>query len=208
MLRDSKRKWTPSPVTITTLVQLKNETNKLNFFVDSEKNLYVSDWANGQILKFASSNYIDFKFIAVQLNHPEGIWVGYEENLYVADTGNNRIQKFDLNNGKRTTFAAELKQPVQVIVDSDLSVYVLETGNHRVQRYTENSHGVTIAGGTTGNGSDQLNSPHGMAFDSSGYLYVVDTLNNRLQKFDHPGTDACSKDRYDFIRRTAEEEEN
>jgi sugar lactone lactonase YvrE len=43
----------------------------------------------------------------------------------------------------------------------------------------------TIVGptGGLGNGSNQLNSPLGLAFDSNNSLYITDKLNYRVQKF-------------------------
>ncbi|CAF1464805.1 unnamed protein product, partial [Rotaria sordida] len=74
--------------------------------VDSNENLYVSDFLNNRVVRYSSNSSsgmlgaiiagdgIDGNGIS-QLNRPWGIFVNEAETLYVADYLNHRIQKWD-----------------------------------------------------------------------------------------------------------------
>ncbi|CAF0727994.1 unnamed protein product [Adineta steineri] len=74
--------------------------------------------------------------------------------------------------------------PVGIKIDSYLNMYVVDRGNNRIQMFCANSQiGITIAGGSSGNGPQQFNQPYGIAFDAKMNMYIGDNQNARVQKF-------------------------
>ena len=77
-----------------------NETSDI--FVDASGNIYVSDFHNHRIQKWAPGATTGTTVAggnglgsaANQFNYPEGIFVDTSGNIYIADTYNHRIQKW------------------------------------------------------------------------------------------------------------------
>jgi sugar lactone lactonase YvrE len=71
-----------------------------------------------------------------------------------------------------------------VAADTDGNLYIADSNNHRIQRIAAVDGAVTtVAGtGTAGSGTNQLNSPNGVAVDADGNLYIADTSNFRIQR--------------------------
>ena len=68
--------------------------------VDREGDVYVSDWRNDRIQKFAPRRAVLMQFGTSgtgegQFNRPSGVAVDQEGVIYVADWLNNRLQVFD-----------------------------------------------------------------------------------------------------------------
>jgi sugar lactone lactonase YvrE len=136
--------------------------------LDSQGNLYISDFANNRIRRVDGSGTITTvagngtggfagdggSAILAELNVPQGIAVDTAGNLYIADLFNSRIRKVD-GTGIITTVAG----------------------------------GGTV--GFAGDGgpatSASLNEPTGVAVDRSGNLYIADTVNTRVRKVDSQG---------------------
>ena len=79
-----------------------------------------------------------------------------------------------------------LNGPRSVILDPFGNMYVVDGYNHRIQMFLENdNNATTIAGvtGSSGTAANELDNPHGLAFDDDLNLHVVDTNNHRIQKF-------------------------
>jgi serine/threonine-protein kinase len=148
-----------------TQAQLNRPTS---IFVDTLKNIYITDGNNGRIRKvdpnglittLAGSEPEGFSgdggpATEAQLNRPHGIIVRDEGIIFISDTRNNRIRKIDAN-GIITTYAG--------------------TGDP----------GFSGDGGTAAQA--QLNRPHGIAMDGEGNLYIADSNNNRIRKIDLSG---------------------
>ena len=61
---------------------------------------------------------------------------------------------------------------------------MVDCGNHRIQHFaTDTTSGVTVAGGTKGDGAEQLDSPENVAVDTDGGLYVAGMGDLRIQYF-------------------------
>ena len=164
--------------------------------VDEPGNVYVADYNNGRIQKFASSG----EFVLMwggpgldegQFNHPTSVAVDQLGYVYVADMGNNRIQKFTSTGvyvsqwGSHGSGNGQFNYPYGVAVDGSGNVYVADYNNDRIQKFT--STGVYVTKwGVRGSGSGQFYSPSGVAIDRPGNVYVVDTY-NRIQKFTSTG---------------------
>ena len=172
-------------------------------YVVSDDKMYVSYYLNHTVVLYhpnsTNSTVVAGTGVAGsdynQLNRPYGLFVDRNETLYVADRLNHRIMKWFsgataglivAGNGTPGADATQLYNPSQVIVDTNGYMYITESFYSRITRWAPNStFGVCIAACTRGHGiaSNQLNRPHGLAFDSHESIYVNDRLNNRIQKF-------------------------
>ncbi|MDR3678719.1 MAG: T9SS type A sorting domain-containing protein [Flavipsychrobacter sp.] len=161
-------------------------------FIDGSGNLFVSDYDNNRVQKFASGAT---KGITVaggtagaQLANPSGLFVDNNNDLYVADNGNNRILKFTALAPAGVTVAGDsnkifgsdsthLLAPDAIYVDGAGNIYIADVGNNRIQRWAKGAtSGTTIVG-------SGLLKPQGIFLDNAGELYVADAGNERIQKF-------------------------
>ena len=133
-------------------------------FVDRHGYVYVSDYNNNRVMKFAPGNATGYGEVvaggngagaaANQLHGPAGIWVDTGGTLFVCDMLNNRVQKFPAGS-------------------------------------TQATNGVTAAGGNgVGTSNNQLYYPHGIFMLPSGYMRVADYGNNRILQFPPGSTQA------------------
>ncbi|CAF3677650.1 unnamed protein product [Rotaria sordida] len=176
-------------------------------YVDTAKNVYVSDASFGRVVKWSSGASTGVLvagsgssgYSSSQLNFPLGITVDSNNNtLYIADFQSHTIISWPVGtttgtiiaglNATSGSIASLLYAPWGIIRDTYGNLYVSDYGNHRIQFYCSNgssfSSGTTIAGmGTAQLSSRGLNRPTGLAFDSQMNLYVVDYGNHRVQKF-------------------------
>jgi len=171
--------------------------------VDSQDNLYVTDYQNDRVQKFDSDGNFVLSFgtfghcISAEgcqngdLRFPDGIAIDAEDNLYVSDT-NHRVQKFDSQGiwlglfGERGTANGQFEYPKGLAVDSSGTLYVADESNHRIQKLGP-AFAWQATWGRNGNNEQQLSSPQGTAVDSEGNLYIADDQEHRIQKFDHNG---------------------
>ncbi|MBS1684133.1 MAG: T9SS type A sorting domain-containing protein [Bacteroidetes bacterium] len=129
---------------------------------DAAGNLYVADYNNARVQKFAAGSSGGSSAVTVaggngsgsalnQLYHPEGVAVDAAGNLFVSDEGNSRVLMFPPGS-------------------------------------TSTTYGTVVAGGNgAGSGANQLNHPYNLAFDAAGNLYVADLNNARIQKYTRSG---------------------
>jgi sugar lactone lactonase YvrE len=184
-----------------------DRANQLGFpiggAIDANGNLYVADFANNRIMKWAPDAIIGETVAgtgvrgsaADQLSFPYDVAIDANGNLYVADSGNHRIQKWSPGatagetvagrTGVSGSAADRLNTPWGVAIDAFGNLYVADSGNHRIQKWASGATtGVTVAGtGTRGSNANQLYNPYGVAVDVSGNLYVADAGNHRIQKW-------------------------
>ncbi|CAN5640189.1 hypothetical protein BH09BAC4_BH09BAC4_04380 [soil metagenome] len=183
-------------------------------FVDGAGNIYVSDWRNYRIQKWAPgaiggitvAGGNSFGSGANQLWHAEGVFVDGAGNLYVADSDNDRIQMFPPNSTSATagitvaggngggSGANQFDDITDVFVDGQGNIYVSDTDNHRIQKWAPGaSAGITVVGGNDfGSMATQLSYPGGVFVDGQGTIYVADSDNARIQKFPPNSTSATS----------------
>jgi sugar lactone lactonase YvrE len=174
-----------------------------SLFVDKFDYLYVSDYSNSRVIRFApnSSSYVivagtgTVGSAANQLNNPWGIFIDDALTLYITDWHNHRIQKWTYNASSGITVAgtgisgsslAQLSNPSTVVVDTNGYIYIADSGNNRIVKWAPNStSGVCVVActGTSGTQANQLYNPYALAFDSNSSMYVSDAYNNRVQKF-------------------------
>ncbi len=181
--------------------------NPYGMFVTADGTVYVSDQNNHRIQKWAPGATSGTTVAggngqgsgATQLNNPYGIYLDASGAIYVADQNNNRVQKFPPNSTQATPGttvaggngggfnANQVYAPTGVFVDGGGSVYVAANNTSRVQRFPPNStsatNGITVAGGSSGTGANQLTGPIGVFVDGNGMIYVADGNNHRVQKW-------------------------
>jgi DNA-binding beta-propeller fold protein YncE len=163
--------------------------------VDSDGNVYVSDYALDRVVKFASDGTLLSQWgtsgaAAGQFSAPFGIAVD-DHTLYVVDQLNSRVQKFATDGtvlgawGAAGAGSGEFRTPFGVAVGGG-RVYVADFGNDRVQVFASDGSAVSVIGGR-GSGDGQFLRPAGVAVDHDGSLYITDHFNDRVQRFSSEG---------------------
>ena len=158
--------------------------------VDSQGNLYVSDYNNHRVLKYSAPltssmaasvvlGQVDFTSHlpnkggafpdARSLYGPIGLAVDSADNLYVADTVNNRVLKYAAPVTTNQAAALVIGQPSPTALDCN-------------------------AGGSSPTASTVC-VPAGLAVDSVGNLYVADMYNSRVLEYDQPLSNAMPASR-------------
>jgi sugar lactone lactonase YvrE len=141
--------------------------------------LYVSDWLNNRVLRFA---------YPITANEPVAEIVFGQPNF----TSN------AANSGGLS--AASLRFPFGIAVDSTGRLWVSDAQNHRVVAY-DAAHAIAanmpmadlvlgqanFTSGAGATGANRMNFPNGVAVDSLGNVYVADVSNNRVLRFDAAG---------------------
>lgn len=138
-----------------------------------------------------------------------------DELLAVADTGNAQVQvlrisypagplprllpRADVRLTAVSTFgtagagAGQFQEPVGVAADRKRRLFVCDRKLHRVSRWRPDAGGTSFvheadwgkAGGGSGAGQREFNTPEAVAVDSrSGYVYVAESGNRRVQRLD------------------------
>lgn len=99
------------------------------------------------------------------------------------------------NFGVAGASSGEFQQPSGVAIDRQNRIYICDQQLHRVSRWRQDGSSATIryvldqewekAGGGSGSGTMEFNTPTTMAIDIvHNYAYVIESGNNRIQRFD------------------------
>jgi hypothetical protein len=176
--------------------------NPTGIAVDRDGYVYVSEWRNFRVQKFAGDGTFVTAWGALgtgdgEFYDPTGISVGADGTVFVAEWSNHRIQMFTSDGdflgkfGSYGTGDGELRGPQDVEVDTTSGfVYVVDTNNDRIQKFTRD--GVFLAKwGSPGSGSGQFDGASGIGLNTSGVsIYISDSYNHRVQKFVYGPTGA------------------
>ena len=185
-------------------------SNPQDVYIDSNRNLYVSDCNNHRVQKYINGSFNAVTIAGItasggsalnQLTNPRYfIFDPTETYFYLADTGNSRIMRYATNSttGTNGTVVAggngsgntnsQLNAPWGIYYLPTVSnyLYITNVGGHTVMRWAPGaSSGTVIAGvpGVSGSNSTMLNSPMGIKLDMYLNMFVVDSVNNRVQMF-------------------------
>jgi sugar lactone lactonase YvrE len=175
--------------------------------VASDSTVYVSDWFNHVVRRFAADGSALGVFAGVPgipyltnsslFNGPAGVGVAPDGSLYVLENPGYRLLKQDaagqplwsvgqagVPGSDNQHFGALYQGPQgSLAVDAAGRVYVPDTGNHRVQVFNANGT-FHRSFGSQGAGNDQLNCPTGVAISPvTQDILVVDQCNQRVQVF-------------------------
>lgn len=134
--------------------------------VDSNGNVYVTDYFNHTIRKVTSEGIVTT--LAGAPGFPG------------ATDGSPDVARF--------------RNPIGIGVDSAANVYVGDSGNHTIRRITPGDNVATLAGSAghpggvdgTGNAA-RFNDPHHVRVDTAGNVYVADTGNHTIRKITPAG---------------------
>lgn len=186
-----------------------------NLALDSSGNIYVSDFNNYRIQKFAADGTFLAKWGSQgtgngYFNQPWGLAIDVDGNVYVSDYQNDRIQKFDAAGtflatwGTTGTGDGQLNGPTGLTIDTDGNLLVMDSLNDRAQVFTTTGTFVR-KWGSYGSGDGQMDEPDGVVVDDTGNAYVVDVENQRIQKFSALGafiskwgTEGTATDQFSF----------
>lgn len=139
------------------------------------QNLFVSDFASGNIYEFTSDG--------VRSTFASGLSgaIAFDKagNLFVTDRGNGAIDQITPG-GLRTTFASGLGRPIALAFDSADNLFVTTgdqdgigfpiNGSGKIYKLTPSGVRTTFASG--------LDLPNALAFNSAGNLFVADETAN------------------------------
>ncbi|CAF1270415.1 unnamed protein product [Adineta ricciae] len=177
-----------------------------HILLDSDDNMYITDYSSSKIL-FWPNNATIGRIIAGtgvignagnELFTPFGLTRDSDTGtLYIADTGNHRIMRYLYNATSGTVVAggngpglnsSQLHSPSSVYYESfsDSLIIVNFNLNNVVRWKIGDSRWKLITGtvnGTMGSTSALLSSPVGMTVDPMGNIYVADLNNHRIQFF-------------------------
>jgi len=146
--------------------------------VDGAGNVYISDWGNNAIKKWAAPNGPVTTLIDSGLNDPNGVAVDGVGNVYIADSENNAIKKWTRPNGPVTTLVGSgLNSPSGVAVDAAGNVYIADSGNNAIKKWAVADGTVTTLVGSG------LNDPSGVAVDGAGNVYIADVVHCAIRKW-------------------------
>ena len=162
--------------------------------LDSDSNVYVTDWNNDNIQKFSSSGTFLKRFGQDDkenwIRKPTGIAI-HGKTVYVAEFGNHTIWKFSREGEFQGRFAqigrgrGQLLYPRGIALDSAGNSYVADYRNGRIQKFSpagEYIDQVMYKDRNTG----KVFNPRGVHIDHNDNLYVTYTDENTVAKYD-PG---------------------
>ncbi len=162
--------------------------------VDTEGNIYISEWNNGRVQKFDSSGKFLAKWGALGASSREGdgvfrggarsVAIDEAENLYVLDY--NSVQKFTPEGKFLARWKTPGDQARRLAVDSHSNVYVTCENSHEVIKLDANGN-VVSQWGCAGAGDGLLGLPGSIAVNPSGDTFVADPWNYRVRRFDSEG---------------------
>ncbi len=169
--------------------------------LDTQGNVYVSDYTNGTVQKFSSSG--TFIRSLSGFGHPDGLAVDRSGMLYIAEGTFHDIWKYDWQfnyvggyyDGNNAANPGSLVTPSDIVItniaNTTPSVFVLDLTTQKLARFDlvsrPFSHVFEATWGGAGNGNGQFQSAAGLAVDTVGNVYATDYFNNRVQKFDQFG---------------------
>lgn len=165
-------------------------TNPVDVAIDAEKNLYITSFSTGKLIKLDPNR--------------EGITVfspGISSRLYGIDYYGKRLAVSDFQNdtvyimnteprilksfGKTGNGEGSFHGPQGVCYDRGGNIYVVDSGNHRVQKFS-GSGDFILSFGSQGEYEGQFQKPVDCAA-SGGVVYVTDGGNRRIACFDDSG---------------------
>ncbi len=156
---------------------------------DSGK-IYVTSYATGRIQIFDTSGNI-VKTIPSIFNGIEarntGITLDSTENIYVTDYINSRVMKLDPLGKYLFEFSipnelgGEFWRPTNIEINADENIYITDNSG---RIFVFDSMGKFLSSfGELGKDLEQMDGPHGIAFDKLGHVYIAEMNNHRIQIF-------------------------
>ena len=172
-------------------------SNPMGVYVDASNNIYIADFSNHRIQKWAPGTYFGTTIAggngrgaaANQLSSPYDVFVNALGNVYVADSKNYRIQKWAPGATSGTTVAGgsnlNMSEPNDVFLDPLGNIFVAFILNQSIEKWVPGATSGTTVAGRNGRGSasNQFSDPCGIFVDAKGNIYISDGGNSRIQKW-------------------------
>lgn len=165
--------------------------NASSVFVTGNGDIYASDGAYGQVVKWGLNTTIS-TLVMTAPSACRNIFVDINNTLYCSVESQHHVVKrfLDNNNVNTSVIAAGngssgslsnmLSSPKGIFVSTSFNLYVADCGNDRIQLFTPgNAHASTLLG----NGSSAnitLSCPNDVALDADEYLFIADGDNHRI----------------------------
>jgi len=167
--------------------------------LDSQGNLYATDFENLRVQKFNSSGTFLAKIATEAPVGPVGVAVDTQGNIYVTNhrTHDHYVQKFDSaghlsvawgsnGSGDGQFLGAGNNGPDQIALGPHGNVYVTDPLNSRIQKFDPNGTFLAAIGSHGDQPGQFSQGPYGLAVDTQGNIYASD-LAGSIQKFDSSG---------------------
>jgi hypothetical protein len=152
---------------------------------DSAGNLFVTNYSNNTIDKYAS-NGVRTIFASAGPDMPTGLAFDATGNLF-AGYSNNTIKRLSPN-GTGTVFASTgLNNPQGLAFDASGNLFVANAGNNTIEKFTSSGVASEFAGSVFSD--PNFNNPYALAFDASGNLFVGNFVTTIVQ-FTPSGTES------------------
>lgn len=157
---------------------------------DDSGNLYVSDSAQGGVVKYDRDYNFNKIFLAPSGTRITGI-VYFGGMFFFVDTQNHRViisdneGKIRKSFGQRGSGDGEFNFPTHISVDADF-LYVTDALNFRIQIFDRKGN-FRFAFGKPGRQGGNFSKPKGIAVDSAGRIFVADAMFDNIQIFNSRG---------------------
>ena len=117
----------------------------------------------------------------------EGLAFDNNGSLYHVDVLNRVINKFDRNGTLLMSLGKDVvRSPGGIVIDSSGNIFISDKAEG-IMKFDSNGEFIESLD-NIGNGSNQYDSPRGIAMDPTNNLYVADGTGHRIQVFDDNGT--------------------
>jgi DNA-binding beta-propeller fold protein YncE len=164
--------------------------NPVDVAVDAEKNIYITSFSAGKLVKFdpnkegeaVFSPGLDSRLYGIDCSGRRLVVSDFQKDrVYIMNTRPAIVKTF----GSPGNAEGRFHGPQGVCFDPGGHIYVVDSGNHRVQKF--DGGGRFILGfGKQGEYEGQLQNPSDCAADSR-MVYVTDSGNGRIACFDNSG---------------------
>ena len=177
-------------------------SNPQGIFVSASGDLYVADYGNFRVMKFANNNTTGTVVANTGTKRPISVFVDDAGTLYVGHLNSNGVDSYTAGSNSTTvgTLVANLRPFATAKgypTNNNLSIYGLSVYNgdiymscaqlHAVYKFTAGVGtviaGTTYSANTAANDYARLNTPMGIYVDATNGIYVTDQQNNRILKY-------------------------
>jgi len=167
-----------------------NFTQPVDIAVDNEKNIYITSFPGGKLVKINANGQGEF----TRTPSLDGRLYGLDYRngkIAVADFKNDMIFLYNTKGaieskiGKSGNDGGEFHGPEGVCFSPEGHLYVADSGNHRVQKF-DSRNSFLYSFGTKGTYEGELDNPNDMVCHGN-RVYVTDTNNHRIACFDDSG---------------------
>ena len=158
--------------------------------LDGEKNLYITSFTTGRIVKVDANGRISDVFQPSLSSKLYGIDC-FGGRLAVSDFSGDSVHILSVSGKKILKFGGsggndgQIHGPEGISFDRKGMIYVVDSGNNRVQKFNQEGEFI-LKFGEKGEYEGQLNGPTDVAV-ANGKIYVTDTGNRRIACFDDYG---------------------